>query len=319
MQIQVATAADLEAYNDAPLRGGARAVVTDLYPTGRFVLDRSSAYASVDYVNVIPTSTSQGQWINEANKLGTEEELSVNLPAVQGSAGYYLPIGHFFLDAPGMIAVDVDDGSGFVPFTGSFTVIHRGDGNLSFAPPTSVRDAATGVRLDAGAEAVTVRLRWIERRLAYHVPSLSKVRLVQQGPNWVLDSSIVWRKESRNAPVVAATNGLQLATLPDGYQWEFWRRTLREGGFRPGANITHMRDGRRFVPYERFSTPSTGNLLLHISQFSHYYQGRFQFKLAVYDPFTGARGPLSDTTVVVNRVRDFLVLASSPDPRIQHY
>lgn len=318
MQIQVTTPADLEAYDDAPLRGGARAVVTDLYPTGRFVLDRSSAYAGVDYVNVIPTATSQGQWINEANKLGTEEELSVDLPGVAGSAGYYLPIGHFFLDAPGMVSVDVDLGSGFVPFTGAFTVIHRGDGNPGFAPPLSVRDAATGVRLDAGG-ATTVRVRWIERRLAYHVPSISKVRLVQQGPDWVLDSSIVWKKETKNGPVIAATNGLQLATLPDGYQWEFWRRTLREGGLRSGQNITHMRDGRRFVPYERFSTPSTGNLLLHISQFSHYYQGRFQFKLAVYDPFTGARGPLSDLTAVVNRVRDFIVLASSADPRVQHY
>jgi len=318
MQIQVTTAADLEAYDDSSLRGGTHAVVNDLYPTGRFVLDRSSAYAGVDYVNVIPTYTSQGQWVNEATKLGTEEELSVELPGVQGSAGYYLPIGHFFLDAPGMIAIDVDLGAGFVPFTGAFTVIHRGDGNLSFAPPVSVHDAATGVRLDAGG-ATTVRLRWIERRLAYHIPSISKVRLVQQGPDWVLDSSIVWKKETKNGPVIAATNGLQLATLPNGYQWEFWRRTLREGGLRPGANITHMRDGRRFVPYERFSTPATGNLLLHISQFSHYYQGRFQFKLAVYDPFTGARGPLSDLTVVVNRVRDFLVLASSADPRVQHY
>lgn len=319
MQVQVSTPADLEAYDDSALSGGTHAVVTNLYPSGRFVLDRSSAYAGVDYVQVIPTYTSQGQWINESTKIGTQEELSTVLPALPGVSGYHLPIGNYFLDAPGMMAVDVDSGAGFAPFTGTVVAIRRGEGNPGFAPPASVLDAAIGVRLDAGAGTLSVRLRWLERRLAYQVPSISKVRLIQDNTNqWVLDTAIEWRKESRNETPQHATNGLQLAALPNGYQWEFWRRTLREGGFRRRSSagpVLHARDGRRYVPYMRFDTPASGNLLLHVSAFNGNRQGRFQHKLAVYDPFTGARGPLSDLTVVSNPARDFILLASSPNPR----
>lgn len=305
-QLLVGTPYELEAVDDTQYVGGQRAVVADLYPTGRFILARFSSYSQADYSSIVPTRSGNGQWVNESQFPGMELELSTVRPAVVGLAGYFVPVGNVLFDAPGMFAVDVDNGSGFVPFEGQVTVIHRGDGNLAFAPPVRVRDAAIGLKLDAGA-ATSVRLRWKERRLPFEIPSISKVRVINGINGWVLDDTVIWHKESG-----LCTNGLQLASLPDGYQWEFWRRTEREGGLRTKA--LHGRDGRRYVPYERFTPPDTG-LLLHWRDFNHKTGSRSQFKLAIYDPATGARSRLSDLTVCVNPRRDAVLLASSANPR----
>jgi hypothetical protein len=239
---------------------------------------------------------------------------------------YFLPPGHDFLDTLVSTAVQVYVG-GALADPATYTAVHRGQNNPTFGPQASVVDAAIGVQLAAPPSA-DVLIRWVERSLVgLEDPVVGRCRVVVDssyqpetprtfdlGPT----NTKVWRKETTvggDPKASRQTNAVELPRLPEGYLWEVWRRTRRDGGARSGSGTRYPRDGRRFVPLCRLAQPVVGKSLYHWRDLGLAYERRHVTMFRAYDPATGARGPFSRDAIRWYPQRDACWTEGSPNPR----
>lgn len=200
------------------------------------------------------------------------------------------PEGYFF-DAAGETTLTIDKGSGPVPQVYGFEYSHL----TRNSPPTSasVLDIAQGfviagspAEVDAGWICV---FTWKKRVILTDPLPIAKVRT--DG-----DYSIAWGSNSAFPP-----NGVTVPGI-EGYQVEFWRQSFKSGGLRQGTLGGGLRYGRRYIPYLRFGTDVW---TFSEDEFSPTQAlKRNRFKVAYYNPSTGARSCLSNDTIVVCSIQD---------------
>lgn len=239
---------------------------------------------------------------------------------------YFLPPGHDFLDTimDELVTVFVDD---VELKKNAYTSVRRARLNPSFAPHPSVQDAAIGIRL-AVAPTGPVRIRWQERALwGLEDPVVARVRVTVGNNNVPVSprqfdivgaggDAKAWAKLTYvdgDALASRQTNAVELPRLPEGYLWEVWRRTRRDGGGRGHSVTRYPRDGRRFVPYIRLPQAAEGKTLYHWSDLG-LSRRRHITCFRAYDPATGARGPFSRETIRWSPAKDACWTEGSPAP-----
>lgn len=246
----------------------------------------------------LPSSTGSAGFIS-----GTDQYKLNNLPeyavkhqlitsSVAAKQSYTIPIGNYFLDASTETTLEVNTGSGFIPVTFSSGYTHYR--RTSPGTPTTVNDAAIGFTLVNPVSAGwTFRFAWYERRISVSPIVVTKVLAS-------LDHNVQWNSNDPsnfpNAVVVAEYTGMQV---------EFWRRTLKSGGYHNPSPGLFPRNGKRYMPYFR---GTTNTFLFPQSTFApagacH----RQKFKVCYYNPLTGSRSALSsDIIAVCSNVDDYI-------------
>lgn len=272
----------LTALNTRELPDGALVFVSSA--KAYFYFDRDSV-ASADGTDVIQ-ATGPGRfrrWLGAGPVLTTPHEMII--PSVAGRNNYTIPVGNWFLDAVGDTALDIDQGSGFIPQAYGPDYAHL----LRVTPPPTVADAAIGFSIVGGAVSAgwALRFRWFERTLLANQPSIAAK--VLQPPSYTVE----WLQ---NGPFAANTpNGVRVPEYPN-VQVEFWRQTWRNGGVRGGAGVLR-REGKRYLPYFR---GALNQFTFAKAEFSS-AQGlkRNHYRVCYYDPTNGARSALSNDVIVV--------------------
>lgn len=204
------------------------------------------------------------------------------IPSVAGRNNYTIPVGNWFLDAPGDTTLDIDQGSGFIPQDYGPDYAHL----LRVTPPPTVANAAIGFSIVGGAVSAgwTLRFRWHERTLLVKPSAVAKVRVPAS-------YTVPWNSSS----AVDFPNGIRVPEYPN-VQVEFWRQTWRNGGQR-GNTGTLRREGKRYLPYFRgalnqFTFAKTEFRTAQPLKRNH-------FRVCYYEPVTGARSALSSDIIVV--------------------
>jgi len=247
----------------------------------------------------------------------TQRVESIEAVAAAGQNGFFLPWGTY-VRAADILSVEVDGvlwpcapGNSYVPMERQKSMVW---------PQPSTADVVRGVWLVPFASFVggeTVRITFVVRDLliAPPVPSPAYApgNVLPPGnaywsyragnPNWKLPFQVV----------VAARAGLSV---------EFWRKSRKPGGTRtPGwvpGGIPQIRFGRHWSPYWRSVAAVADGIQAIDPAASGFLQtatpSRRDYRLAYYDPSSGARSDLSDVVLYVGRRPDNLRTVSDPPP-----
>lgn len=209
-----------------------------------------------------------------------------------GVTKFYVPIGTYVrADAnDALVETSADGGVTWDPFEQDVALLQK-----NTVDPT-VADLCPGFSLDVPPGVDRVRILYSERRLLLQVPTVSPVRVVNDGlGNLSLDGTFLWNKMNP----LSWTNGALVCcaldpSAGDAFLLEVWRKT-RKGGF-SGPHTTRIRAGARFVPYFRTPVPPGG--LFEASGIQRAERGKQKaFAFCLYDPATGARTELSRETL----------------------
>jgi hypothetical protein len=214
------------------------------------------------------------------------------IQSTSGKDRLVIPVGNYYLDAPGESELWINFGSGFVQQTYGVDYQHRrvrGSG-----APTTVADAAIGFDYLGGPppdDSWEFRFVWNERRLLIAPIVVAATRFGQ-------DSSIRYQNNSANP-----CDGV-IVPERQGCVVEFWRRTTKPGGKRGRLEMVPPRDGKRYVPYFR---GDPGAFRFHRSTFctGDFARPRRKFRVCYYDPSTGARSELSNDVIVASAIARF--------------
>lgn len=216
-------------------------------------------------------------------------------PSVAGLARYFIPVGDYFLNAPGEASLEVNMGAGFVPAVLGVDYVYFSRSAISSPGAITVLDAAFGWVWINGAVPAgwTFRFTWLQRLILKTPLSLAKVRLT--GVGGTIDLGVSWQMNGPTPP-----NGVTVPELSDFsttppklYQVEFWRRLEKTGGLSP--YITQHR-GPRYIPYYR---GPVGRFNLHETEFSSGGSGSRSRKFRVCYYRAGFRSGLSPELIVV--------------------
>ena len=203
---------------------------------------------------------------------------------------FYVPIGTYLRADPNDALVEILVGAAWEVFEGDVTFVAKKTVDPSIA------DLCVGFTIDVPALTAQVRITYCARRLLCEVPTVSAVRVIDQGGgNLALDGSVVWNKSipEKRTNGALVTCALDPAAA-DAYLIEVWRKT-RRGGF-SGPHTSRIRAGARFVPYFRTAIPKDG--LFAVDQIQKAMKGQqLSFAFCLYDPATGARTELSRQTL----------------------
>lgn len=217
----------------------------------------------------------------------------INAPGV---TKLYVPIGTYLrADANDALVETSSDGQAtWDLFEGDVAFLQKN------TVDPSVADLCPGFSLDVPGGVTHVRITYCERRLLLQVPTVSPVRVVNDGfGNLSLDGAFLWNKMNP----ISWTNGALVCcaldpSVGDAFLLEVWRKT-RKGGY-SGPRTTRIRAGARFVPYFRTPVPP-GGLFEATSIQRAERQKQKAFAFCLYDPATGARTQLSRETLHVYR------------------
>lgn len=206
---------------------------------------------------------------------------SILVPSVAGRLNYTIPLGNWFLNAPGETTLEINTGSTWIDqaYGADYGHLQR------VTPPPTVADAAIGISLnDPPPAGWVLRIGWYERTLLVQPSVAAKVL---QPPNY----TVPWNSSS----AVDFPNGVHIPEYPN-VQVEFWRQTWRNGGLRGTAGVLR-RGGKRYLPYYR------GPLNQFVFAKSDFRTAqplkRNHYRVCYYDPATGARSALSNDVIVV--------------------
>ena len=245
-------------------------------------------------------------------RIETVESVSAN---AGGQQAYFLPWGTYIRDVD-ILSVQIDGGPPLVAYVDYVPMLRQARA-LGWPQP-STADVVRGVWLVAPLlPERTVRITFVVRDLliAPPVPSPAYApgNVLPPGnafwsyragnPNWKLPFQVV----------VAARAGLSV---------EFWRKSRKPGGTRtPGwvpGGIPQIRFGRHWSPYWRSVAAAVDGIQAIDPAASGFLQGtipsRRDYRLAYYDPSSGARSNLSDVVLYVGRRNDRLTSVVGPIP-----
>lgn len=244
---------------------------------------------------------------------GSQRLNTVSATAVAGQQGFFLSWGSY-IRASDLLEVTVDGVSA------SYGPMARqgGVGQLGWPQPTTA-DVVRGVWLTnpcVGGETVAIQFRTQVLLIDPPVP------MVTFAPGGVLPTGLVpgvgnWIPNSYQNPAFVPNSFV----LPQraGLQIELWRRSRRMGRFRQALTVPglfQIRQAHHFSPWWRSSLASVDGYEVvdpWVANIVNYSSWRAnQFKLAWYDPMTGARSPLSVQSIMVQQRSERVLGTPSP-------
>jgi hypothetical protein len=254
-----------------------------------------------------PIAASNG---NPREPLIKTVEYSLVFPCDGVTTKFFIPIGFWFSEVPGISAVEIskDNGASWSPLLLGPDYNHLG---RAFAP-ASVSDLRIGIYTPTAISAPWIlRLQWQERIL--DVPAPRPMSAYLDGPTIDWAANNYWNANNTShgyAPT--PPNAVWVPELPIAETvLELWRWVRKPGGKHYPNGLPARRAGKRFVPYARGTFNSTGsNWLAHVSDIGGGLGTPAAFKACYLHVPTGARSALSDSTI---RRTAFIGTATSAD------
>lgn len=243
----------------------------------------------------------------------TQRVESISSVALQNQQGFFLPFG-VYVAPVGLLSMSVD---GFMIASGAdYVPMLRQVGSGGWPQP-STADVVRGAWLNmplAGGGGEVIELRFVDRKLLIAPPQ----PYVTYAPGGVIP--VLPPTTKLNFTYTSPQVPLSLfAGARKGLQLEVWRRTKKSGSVRVNAaGYTTLRAGRHWSPWWRSAVAAEDGTVVIDPTTEGWLpssgQRRKTYKLAYYDPESGARSSLSDSTVFIAINRPDVVGTSVSHP-----
>lgn len=239
---------------------------------------------------------------------------TIDRTLVNDQRAVFLPWGAFVLADAAFVeaSLSTDGGVTFNPLVFGVDYVFQTRQNAGGWPAPSTADTSTGIwLLNTYAAGDIVRLRWRSGHLDIEPPT----PVIVYAPGGALEpagaGTKLWRFNNIQFP-----QAVLAATRPP-FQLEVWRYTGTTGRQREPASLAaymQYRGGRRFMPYYRDTTATSGEVVLTPGA-TFNARNKAAYRLAYYDPRTGARSELSEQRIYAARTRVDTVAGSVHHPR----
>jgi len=249
----------------------------------------------------------------------TQRVETIEHTAVAGQNGFFLPRG-VYSRAANILAVKVNGtvltGADYDPMARQARTWNNFPPPMGWRMP-STADVTQGVWLTAsmtGGEVVAITFVTRDLLIAPPVP----MAVYAPGGVFPAASTVSSYLVPHPAPTphVYDVPRHAFVTTRAGLQIEFWHKTLRVGRIRTTpVPLMQLRAGLNWSPYWRSAVAAAdGSLILDSNTFNPGGSGKRRWKLAYYDPASGARSALSVETLYTANVDDKIGMPNPPGP-----